>query len=299
MTGEQGNTGVEKVLLDPYARAVAVGANYAREAVARPGDNCAHAMKGMVVYPSAYDKALFAPAGLPNPVARAWIWRSRPSEWDKCDCPKKIPYLQSLEVTAVELLPVQQFDEQDAPPGLTNYWGYSPVAFFAPHQGYCSCSDPLGPVNEFRDMVKALHRAGIEVILDVVFNHTAERDHTGPVLSFRGLENRAYYILEANRASYANYSGCGNTVNANHSIAGSPDLYRQPDREPNRSTNFVTCHDGFTLNDLVSYNEKHNEANAKTTTPGRMPTSVGTATWRGRPMIWRWRRCGCGRSGTT
>ena len=244
------------------------------------------------------------------------------------------------------------------------------MVFFAPHRGYSSAKDPLGPVNEFKDMVKALHKAGIEVILDVVFNHTAEGDHSGPTLSLRGLENRAYYHLDrARQAYYANYSGCGNSVNANHSIvrrmimeclhywvqvmhvdgfrfdlasvlsrdelgnplrdppilweiesdpvlagtkiiaeawdaaglyqvgsfighrwaewngqyrddvrrfvksdgestprlaeriAGSRDLYPQADREPNRSINFITCHDGFTLNDLVSYNEKHNEAN--------------------------------------
>ena len=87
---------------------------------------------------------------------------------------EKIPYLQDLGITAVELLPVFQFDPQDCPPGLVNYWGYSPVSFFAPHAGYSSRRDPLGPVDEFRDLVKALHRAGIEVILDVVYNHTAE-----------------------------------------------------------------------------------------------------------------------------
>jgi len=370
-----------KVLLDPYARAVVVGASYDREAAARPGDNCAHAIKGVVVDPDAYDWEGDTPVCLP--YASTLIYELHVGGFTRhpssgvapekrgtyTGLVEKIPYLQSLGITAVELLPVQQFDEQDAPPGLTNYWGYSPVAFFAPHQGYCSCSDPLGPVNEFRDMVKALHRAGIEVILDVVFNHTAEADHTGPTLSFRGLENRTYYTLEANRACYADYSGCGNTVNANNSIVrrmimdclrtwvaemhvdgfrfdlasvmardetgrplenppilweiesdpvlagtkiiaeawdaaglyqvgsfighrwaewngqfrddvrcfvkgdsgtvprlaaritGSPDLYRQLDREPNRSVNFVTCHDGFTLNDLVSYNKKHNQAN--------------------------------------
>src|SRR5207247_1768481 len=98
--------------------------------------------------------------------------------------------------------------------------GYAPVSFFAPHQTYSSRQDPLGPVNEFRDMVKAVHRAGIEVILDVVFNHTAEGDHNGPTLSFRGFENSAYYILEQDRSRYANYSGCGNTLNANHPIVG-------------------------------------------------------------------------------
>ena len=96
-------------------------------------------------------------------------------------------------------MPVFQFDPQDAPPGLVNYWGYAPVSFFAPHQAYSSRQDPLGPLDEFRDMVKALHRAGIEVILDVVFNHTAEGDHSGPTLSFRGLDNSTYYILEQDR----------------------------------------------------------------------------------------------------
>ena len=93
---------------------------------------------------------------------------------------EKIPYLQQLGITAVELLPVFQFDAQDAPPGKVNYWGYAPVSFFAPHQAYSSRQDALGPMDEFRDMVKALHRAGIEVILDVVFNHTAEGNQQGP-----------------------------------------------------------------------------------------------------------------------
>ena len=97
---------------------------------------------------------------------------------------EKIPYLQQLGITAVELLPVFQFDVQDCPPGLVNYWGYAPVSFFAPHQAYSWRQDPLGSVDEFRDMVKALHRAGIEVILDVVFNHTAEGDQRGPTLCF-------------------------------------------------------------------------------------------------------------------
>src|SRR3989440_6149841 len=131
---------------------------------------------------------------------------------------EKLPYLQQLGIPAVELLPVFQFAPQAARPGLVNYWGYAPVSFFAPHQDYSSRRDPLGAVDEFRDMVKALHRAGIEVILDVVFNHTAEGDHRGPTLSFRGLDNATYYILEADRSRYANYSGTGNTLNANHPI---------------------------------------------------------------------------------
>src|SRR5206468_894887 len=130
----------------------------------------------------------------------------------------KIPYLQELGVTAVELLPVFQFDAQDSPPGLVNYWGYQPVSFFAPHQAFSSRQDPLGPVDEFRDMVKALHRAGIEVILDVVFNHTAEGDQDGPTLCFRGFEDQTYYIQGGKPWRYADYTGCGNTLNANHPI---------------------------------------------------------------------------------
>jgi len=283
----------------------------------------------------------------------------------------KIPYLQDLGITAVELQPVFQFDDQDCPPGRTNYWGYAPVSFFAPHQAYSSRRDPAGPIDEFRDMVKALHWAGIEVILDVVFNHTAEGGHTGPTQCFRGIDNAAYYILEADRSRYANFSGTGNTLNANHPIVrrmivdilrywvkemhvdgfrfdlasilardsagqvlanppvlwdiesdpalagtkiiaeawdaaglyqvgsfigdswrewngrfrddirdffrgtessvtrvadrivGSPQIYGHKMREAEQSINFVTCHDGFTLNDLVSYNYKHNEQNGE------------------------------------
>ena len=119
----------------------------------------------------------------------------------------KLPYLQYLGITAIELLPVYQFDEQDCPEGLSNYWGYAPVSFFAPHLGYSMSGDPRGAVNEFRDLVKACHRAGIEVILDVVYNHTAEGDERGPTFCYRGLEDDAYYILEQSAASYTNYSG--------------------------------------------------------------------------------------------
>jgi isoamylase len=377
-----------KLLLDPYTRAVAVGPNYSREAASRRGDNCALAMKSVAVEARGYDwegdRLLRLPyadtiiyemhvAGFTRHPSSGVPLEKRGTYAGLID---KIPYLRSLGVTAVELLPVQQFDEQDIRPPLKNYWGYNPIAFFAPHAGYCSCKDPLGPVNEFRDMVKALHLAGIEVILDVVFNHTAEGNENGPTLSFRGLENRAYYMLQSNSAKYADYSGCGNTVNGNHSIVrrmildclkywvsfmhvdgfrfdlasilardewglplrsppllwdiesdpvlastkiiaeawdaaglyqvgtfighrwaewngpfrddvrrfikgdpdtvtklaarltGSRDLYPQPDREPNRSINFVTCHDGFTLNDLVSYNDKHNEANGQANRDG-------------------------------
>jgi len=130
----------------------------------------------------------------------------------------KIPYLQDLGISAVELLPVFAFDEQDGPPGLGNYWGYQPLSFFAPHDGYSSRSDALGAVDEFRDMVKALHGAGIEVILDVVYNHTSEGREDGPTICFRGLANENYYILAEDKSRYADYTGCGNTLNANEPI---------------------------------------------------------------------------------
>ena len=372
-----------KVLLDPYGRGVVVPKNYGREAAQREGDNAATAMKSVVVDPGAYDWEGDAPLALPSVRTIIYEMHVRgftrhPSSGvgDKtrgtyAGLIEKIPYLRQLGVTAVELLPVFQFDAQDCPPGKINYWGYAPVSFFAPHQAYSSRQDPLGPVDEFRDMVKALHRAGIEVILDVVFNHTAEGDHTGPTLCFRGIDNPTYYILEEGGARYANYTGCGNTLNANHPmvrrmivdslrywveemhvdgfrfdlasilardssghplpnppvlwdiesdavlagtkllaeawdaaglyqvgsfvgdawkewngrfrddvrdffrgepgsvrrmadrIVGSPEVYGHKQREAEQSVNFVTCHDGFTLNDLVSYNQKHNEANGE------------------------------------
>lgn len=371
-----------KLLLDPYARVIVNTENYRREAALQPGGDWGHMLKCAVMDPRGYNWE--GDQHLRLPYAQTVIYELHIGGFTRhpssgvteekrgtyAGLIEKIPYLKSLGITAVELMPVQQFDEQDAPPGLTNYWGYSPVAFFAPHRGYSSRKDVLGPVDEFRDMVKALHRAGIEVILDVVFNHTAEGDHRGPVFGLKGLENSIYYMLDPHDPSrYLNFSGCGNTLNTNNSIVrrlildalrywvqvmhvdgfrfdlasvmardedgqllknppilweietdpvlagtkiiaeawdaaglyqvgtfighrwaewngrfrddvrrfmrgdertiwdfanrliGSPDLFRQPDREPNRSINFVTCHDGFTLNDLVSYNHKHNEAN--------------------------------------
>jgi glycogen operon protein len=372
-----------KLLLDPYGRGVAVPARYSREAARKAGDNAASAMKSVVVDPSAYDWEGDAP--LRRPASRTIVYEMHVRGFTRhpssgvaegrrgtyAGLVDRIPYLTDLGVTALELLPVFQFDPQDAPPGLVNYWGYAPVSFFAPHQAYSSRPDPLGAVDEFRDMVKALHRAGLEVILDVVFNHTAEGGPDGPTLGFRGLDNPAYYILEDGGGRYANYSGCGNTLNANHPIVrrlivdslrywveemhvdgfrfdlasilardpagqvlasppvlwdiesdpalagikimaeawdaaglyqvggfvgdswkewngrfrddvrgflrgeegtvtrfadrfvGSPELFAHEEREPEQSVNFVTCHDGFTLNDLVSYDRKHNEANGE------------------------------------
>jgi isoamylase len=287
---------------------------------------------------------------------------------------EKIPYLKSLGVTAVELMPVHEFPIRDIHGRVLdrpNYWGYDPIAFFAPHRGYAMDDAPGSQVVEFKQMVKELHRAGIEVILDVVFNHTAEGNELGPVLSFKGLENHVYYMLDNGGSRYKNYSGCGNTVNGNHPIvremifhclrqwvhnyhidgfrfdlasilsrdrngdlmpnpplleaiaedplladtkiiaeawdaagayqvgsfgdrrwaewngryrddvrrywrgepgltgafatrlSGSSDLYEPGGRPPYNSINFITSHDGFTLNDLVSYRDKHNEANGE------------------------------------
>jgi isoamylase len=283
---------------------------------------------------------------------------------------EKIPYLLELGITAVELMPVFQFDPKTND-GSINYWGYDPVSFFAVHEGYSSKKDPAEALNEFRDLVKALHKSGIEVILDVVFNHTSEGAEEGPVYSFKGIDNRMYYALEKDKSKYKDYAGCGNILNSNQPVVrrmiidslhfwvkhmhvdgfrfdlasilsrdgtgnlienppvlwdiesdpvlagtkliaeawdaaglvqvgsfigdswkewngnfrddvrsfikgdkgkvkafisrmiGSPDLYSHQNREPEQSVNFVTCHDGFTLYDLVSYDHKHNELNGE------------------------------------
>jgi len=296
---------------------------------------------------------------------------------------EKIPYLQWLGVTAVELLPIHEFDECYCPftdpttgSRLRNFWGYNSIAFAAPNSAYAASQAELGQVAEFRDMVKAFHAAGIEVILDVVFNHTGEGDEKGPTYSFRGLDNELYYMVGPD-GKYLNFTGCGNTVNCNHPvvrdlimdclrywvsgmhvdgfrfdlasilgrdrfghvlleppviesivedgvladtkliaepwdaaglyqvggfpfgrrwsewngkfrddvrrfwrgelgltgamatrICGSADLYEAGGRLPLHSINYVTCHDGFTLRDLVSYNRKHNESNGEANRDG-------------------------------
>ncbi|MCP3291636.1 alpha-amylase family glycosyl hydrolase, partial [Aeromonas hydrophila] len=216
----------DKVLLDPYGRSIELGANYDRWAAARPGSNLAECAKNRVVDTRHYDwEGDKLPA---HSLSRSVIYELHLGGFTKSPSSgvdpalrgtylgliEKIPYLQSLGVTAVELLPVFQFDPQDSPRGLSNYWGYSPMSFFAPHAQYASAEDPL---TEFRDMVKALHRANIEVILDVVYNHTAEGGDDGPTFSFRGIDNEAYYILDANQKD-TNYSGCGNTFNGAHPV---------------------------------------------------------------------------------
>jgi isoamylase len=378
----------EKVLLDPYGIAVAVPETYDRWAAGRPGDNTATAMKSVVADPHRYDWEGDRP--LRRPLVETVIYELHVRGFTRHPSSKvapekrgtyaglidKIPYLKELGVTAVELLPVFQFDSQAAPKGLVNYWGYQPVSFFAPHSAYCSRGNALAVLDEFRDMVKALHRAGLEVILDVVFNHTAEGGVDGPTLCWRGLDNDSYYILDSDKSGYADYSGCGNTLNANHPIVrrliqdslrywvsqmhvdgfrfdlasilsrdekghllpsppvlwdvesdpllagtkliaeawdaaglyqvgsfvgdtwqewndrfrddvrrfvradnasvprlaarilGSPDIYGHEERTAEQSINFITCHDGFTINDLVSYNHKHNEANGENNRDG-------------------------------
>ncbi len=372
-----------KVLLDPYGRGVVVPNSYDRVASSTEGDNAATAMKSLVVDPRAYDWEGDAP--LRKLSSRTVVYEMHVAGFTRnpnsgvvpdkrgtyAGVIEKIPYLRKLGITAVELLPVFQFDDQDCPPGKVNYWGYAPVSYFAPHQAYSARKDALGPVDEFRDMVKALHRAEIEVILDVVYNHTAEGNHDGPTLCFRGVDNETYYILEKDKRFYSNYTGCGNTLNAGNPIVrrmiidslhhwvtemhvdgfrfdlasiltrdengnplanppvlwdiesspvlagtkliaeawdaaglyqvgsfvgdswkewngrfrddvrdffrgaegatarfadrliGSPEIFGHEEREPEQSVNFVTCHDGFTLNDLVSFNEKHNEPNGE------------------------------------
>ncbi|WP_207428063.1 glycogen debranching protein GlgX [Pedobacter sp. SYSU D00535] len=292
--------------------------------------------------------------------------------------PVTIEYLKKLGITAVELMPVHHFvnDSYLQDKGLSNYWGYSTIGFFAPDIRYSSSGTHGGQVVEFKNMVKELHKAGIEVILDVVYNHTAEGNHNGPTLCFRGIDNASYYRLtDENKRYYMDYTGCGNTLNANlpsvlrlimdslrywiqemhvdgfrfdlaatlarelHEVdrlssffdiihqdpiisqvkliaepwdigeggyqvgnfppgwaewngkyrdcirdywrgadsilgefaerfTGSADLYRDDYRRPTASINFITAHDGFTLNDLVSYNEKHNEANGEDNNDG-------------------------------
>ncbi|MBI5067853.1 MAG: glycogen debranching protein GlgX [Deltaproteobacteria bacterium] len=373
----------QKLLLDPYGRAVVIPPGYDREAAARPGDNAGTAMKSAVVDLSAYDWEGDEP--LRRPFSKTVIYELHVRGFTRhpssglpeqrrgtyAGLVEKIPHLQALGVNAVELMPVFAFDRYDAPAGRVNYWGYSPVAFFAPHPAYAAAQGPLAAIDEFRDMVKALHRAGIEVILDVVYNHTAEGDERGPTLSFRGLDNVAYYILDKDWSRYSNYTGCGNTLKAAHPVVrrlisdslrywvgemhvdgfrfdlasvlsrdeagqalsnppivwqiesdpllagskliaeawdaaglyqvghwvgdawkewngrfrddvraflrgdpgtvnrfadrlfASPDLYAAGGHQAEQSVNFVTCHDGFTLADLVTYEHKRNEGNGE------------------------------------
>ncbi len=209
-------------LLDPYAKALAGRFMTSEDGVIRP-PKC-------VVIDEAFDWR--GDRHIRRPLSESIIYemhvrgftRSPSSETEQpgtyAGIVEKIPYLKSLGVTAVELMPVNEFpvEEPDGTkPVRPNYWGYDPMAFFSPHRGYMTGNEPGDQVRQFKEMVRELHAAGIEVILDVVFNHTAEGNHTGPTFAFKGLENRVYYMLN-NDGTYKNFSGCGNTVNGNHPI---------------------------------------------------------------------------------
>jgi isoamylase len=390
-----------KLLLDPYARAIAGAKSW--DFLAARGYDSTSRLTDLSI--STIDNAGTAPK---------CIYTRDHFDWDKDSPPKhsasdtviyethvrgftihtssnaerpgtfaglieKIPYLQDLGVTAIELMPVLEFNENESQllnpmtgEKLKNYWGYNPVAYFAPKQSYSFDGSQWRQTTEFREMVKAFHRAGIEVILDIVLNHTAESNELGPTICLRGIENSIFYMLQENqRRYYKDFTGVGNTLNANHPvvrefvtsvlrywvmnmhvdgfrfdlasvlgrdvhgnilreapllegiaedpilrdvkiiaeawdaggayqvgdfsstrwtewngrfrddvrrfwagdlgmigsfagrICGSSDLYQSSGNGPARSLNFVTCHDGFTLNDLVSYKQKHNEENGE------------------------------------
>ncbi len=381
----------EKLLLDPWARAVS-DKLWQRGNACKPGDNCATAMRAAVVDTNHYDWEGDTPLAIRS--EKAIIYELHVGGFTRHASAKvkhpgtfaglieKVPYLQQLGITHVELLPVMAFDAQDVPPhtaelGLKNYWGYSTHSFFSPHPGYCVTPEQATHIKEFRDLVKALHKAGIGVIMDVVFNHTSEAGADGPVINFKGIAGNSFYLTDKfDKRIFHDYTGCGNTVNANHPlvsnfiitcleywvremhvdgfrfdlasalargedgqvmqdppvvwgielsqqlakakliaeawdasglyqvgsfpgyrwgewnglyrdtirrflrgdagvtnevatrICGSSDLYQHQCRLPISGINFITCHDGFTLNDLFSYNEKHNAANGESNRDG-------------------------------
>jgi glycogen operon protein len=388
-----------KLLLDPYAKAIDGRTEWSEAMFAyrfgdplsrNDGDSGPFAQKSVVVNPFfdwGNDRPLRIPMwqtviyethvkgitmrhpGIPEDVRGTYSGLAHPT---------MIKHFRSLGITAVELMPVHQFvhDSVLLERGLTNYWGYNTIGFFAPHNDYASFGGSGGQVQEFKTMVKALHQAGIEVILDVVYNHTAEGNHLGPTLSFRGIDNPAYYrLVDADKQYYYDTTGTGNSLNVRHHeslrlimdslrywvtemhvdgfrfdlaaalarefhevdrlaaffdlvnqdpvvsqvkliaepwdvgdggyqvggfpplwaewngkyrdsvrdfwrgepaglgefasrFTGSSDLYEHDGRRPAASINFVTAHDGFTLEDLVSYNEKHNEANGEQNNDG-------------------------------
>jgi isoamylase len=388
-----------KLLLDPYGKAVEGGVRwdealfsyrFADRAAVSTSDSAPYMPRSVVINPyfdwagdrqprTPYHETLIYEAHvrgltLRNPEVPAELRGS----YAGLAASPVLEHLTRLGVTAVELMPVHQFvpEQPLVERGLTNYWGYNTIGFFAPHNAYSSSPEPHGQVAEFKAMVKVLHGAGIEVILDVVYNHTAEGGALGPTLSFRGIDNAAYYQLDAaDPASYLDYTGCGNSLNVRHPhalqlimdslrywvlemhvdgfrfdlasalarellqvdrlatffelvqqdpvvsqvkliaepwdvgeggyqvgkfpplwsewngkyrdtvrdfwrgvpatlpefasrLTGSSDLYETSARRPVASINFATCHDGFTLADLVSYNGKHNEANGEHNTDG-------------------------------
>jgi glycogen operon protein len=375
-----------KVLIDPYAKSIS-NALWNRKDALGSKDNLTSSMRSVAIDISDYDWEGDRP--LNRPMRETIIYEMHVGGFSKSPSSgckhsgtfygviEKIPYLKELGITAVELLPVFDFDEKGFirevdGKVLKDYWGYNPHSFFAPEISYCAFPTERNPINEFRDMVKALHKVGIEVILDVVFNHTSEGSDEDLIINFKGLDNSVYYHLAPfDKQYYMDYSGCGNTFNCNHPmveklivdclefwvkemhvdgfrfdegsilargqdgvpmayppvvwhietsetladtkiiaeawdaaglyqigyfpgyrwaewngrfrddirrfvkgdpglagaaasrIAGSADIYQRHSHLPINSVNFITCHDGFTLNDLVSYNYKHNEANGE------------------------------------
>ena len=388
-----------KLLLDPYAKAVAgeidwdqalFGYNFGDEHSRNDEDSAPHMMMGVVINPFfdwdgdrkpkiPYHQSVIYEAHVKGLTQmHPDVPEEQRGTYAGVAHPSVIAHLQKLGITAIELMPVHQFvnDSTLQEKGLCNYWGYNTIGFFAPHNAYSATGDKGQQVQEFKAMVRALHLAGIEVILDVVYNHTAEGNHMGPTLSFRGIDNASYYrLVEDDKQYYMDYTGTGNSLNVGNPhalqllmdslrywvtemhvdgfrfdlastlarefydvdrlsaffelvqqdpvvsqvkliaepwdvgpggyqvgnfppqwtewngkyrdtvrdfwrgepstlgefasrITGSADLYESSARRPVASINFVTAHDGFTLHDLVSYNEKHNEANGEDNNDG-------------------------------
>ena len=390
-----------KLLMDPYAKAIAGSIEWDNSLfgydIGNPGEDLSFSetdsapfLSKCVVIDPAFDWEGDQPLRIENHKTIIYEAHVRGLTKNHPDIPEAIrgtyagiahpvviKHLKELGVTAIELMPVHHFivDRHLKEKGLTNYWGYNTIAFFTPDTLYSSSGVRSEQVTEFKRMVKELHKAGIEVILDVVYNHTAEGNQMGPTLSFRGIDNASYYRLAEEQRYYKDYTGTGNTLNANlpgvlrlmmdslrywitemhvdgfrfdlaatlarelHEvnrlsaffdiiyqdpvisqvkliaepwdigeggyqvgkfppgwmewngkfrdcirdywrgadsmlgefalrITGSPDLYEDGYRTPTASINFITAHDGFTLNDLVSYNEKHNEANGEDSKDG-------------------------------
>ncbi|MEZ5376011.1 MAG: glycogen debranching protein GlgX [Acidimicrobiales bacterium] len=383
-----------KLLLDPYAKAIdglidwdqaCFPYDFGDPTQRNDLDSASHVSKGVVINPY-FDWGHDRPPAIP--LSDSVIYEVHVKGFTKLhpgipedlrgtyaglSHPVAIDHLAKLGVTAVELLPVHQFvhDNHLREQGLRNYWGYNTIGFLAPHNEYAATSAPGGAVQEFKQMVRSLHDAGIEVILDVVYNHTAEGNHMGPILSLKGIDNPAYYrLMDDDRRHYMDYTGTGNSMNMRHPhvlqlimdslrywitemhvdgfrfdlaatlarelhevdrlsaffdiiqqdpiisqvkliaepwdigeggyqvgkfpplwsewngryrdnvrdvwrgspgtvgelgdrLTGSSDLYEGDARRPTASVNFVTAHDGFTLADLVAYNDKHNEANGE------------------------------------
>ncbi|MBF0344901.1 MAG: glycogen debranching protein GlgX [Nitrospirae bacterium] len=399
----------DNVLIDPYAKAL-TGASTWGKIYTRRGDDQQHAYintrRSLVLdddYDWEYDKPLEIP--LRNSIiyeVHVRGFTAHPSS--NVQSPgtyagiiEKIPYLKNLGVTAIELLPIAEFEEMDSDrinpatgEKLINFWGYQPISFFAPKASYASDSINGQQTREFKHMVRKLHEANIEVILDVVFNHTAEGNEMGPSFSYKGIDNSTYYIVDPIDGHYHNYSGCGNTLNCNHPVVrnmildclrywvtdmhvdgfrfdlasilgrgrngsvlsdpplleriaadpilantkliaeawdaaglyqvgtfpnwgrwaewngkfrddirrfvrgesgmvqhlaarliGSPELYKESNRAPYHSINFITSHDGFTLYDLVSYNAKHNTNNGEQNRDGMDENLSWNCGWEG------------------